>query len=59
MGGTEYYINTLEEFLNKSIYDPFRILPNPYYWAGNEEDLFSIFMFAYGGRAGKMNNILI
>lgn len=26
-------------------------LPNPYYWAGNEHDLFSVWMFAYANRS--------
>jgi len=31
-------------------YDPTYALPNPYYWAGNEEDLLSPFLFNYAGR---------
>lgn len=26
-------------------------LPNPYYWAGNEHDLFSVWMFPYANRS--------
>lgn len=26
-------------------------LPNPYYWAGNEHDLFSVWLFSFANRS--------
>jgi predicted alpha-1,2-mannosidase len=46
----EYFVQQLEKFISWSEYDPTNALPNPYYWAGNEHDLFSIWMFNYAGR---------
>jgi hypothetical protein len=50
--GKDFYIASLNEFIYNSRFDMFTGLPNPYYWPGNEEDLFSIFMLSYADRAG-------
>ena len=50
--GKEYFIEQLNEFAFNARYFPSTFLPNPYYWAGNEEDLFSLWMFSYAGRPG-------
>lgn len=50
---TDYYINQLNQFFSESFNDtlsPSNFLPNPYYWAGNEHDLFAIAQFAYADR---------
>lgn len=41
----------LNKFFKKSRYWPTKWLPNPYYWAGNEHDLFSVWLFSLAGRA--------
>lgn len=46
-GDTDHYVAALSEFLDRSFDDEFDILPNPYYWAGNEEDLFAVWQFAF------------
>jgi len=35
-GSNDYFVEQLTEFFELSLYDPYNILPNPYYWAGNE-----------------------
>ena len=35
-GGNKSFVSALEEFHSRSFLDPTEILPNPYYWAGNE-----------------------
>jgi predicted alpha-1,2-mannosidase len=44
------FVEQLDKFISWSEYDPTNALPNPYYWAGNEHDLFSIWMFNYADR---------
>ena len=34
-----------------SKYWPSKWLPNPYYWAGNEHNLFSVWLFSFAGRS--------
>ena len=51
-----YYVDQLEEFFAMSFNDtlaPFNILPNPYYWGGNEHNFFSVYQFAYAGRIDR------
>jgi putative alpha-1,2-mannosidase len=43
----EYFINELTTFFEKSKDQPSNLLPNPYYWQGNEHDLHSVFYFNY------------
>jgi predicted alpha-1,2-mannosidase len=45
------FLQQLDKFLYWSTFDPTNALPNPYYWAGNEHDLFSPWMFNYAGSA--------
>jgi len=49
-GGNEEFVKELEIFASKAKDFPTDYLPNPYYWAGNEEDLFSLMLFAYAER---------
>lgn len=49
-GSSQLYIQQLDYFMNKSIDFPNHLLPNPYYWAGNEPDIFAPWMFSFGGR---------
>jgi putative alpha-1,2-mannosidase len=35
-GSEEYFCEQLKIFFDKSQDDPFNVLPNPYYYAGNE-----------------------
>jgi len=46
-GGVDTYIHELNAFLNDSFIDQFHGLPNPYYWAGNEHNLMSPWMFNF------------
>ena len=39
LGGPAAYTSLLDKFFNKSTGDTSNLLPNPYYWAGNEEDV--------------------
>jgi len=50
MFGVNNFVSALDEFFSNSKFDPFNIFPNPYYWAGNEEDLLSVYLFNYAGR---------
>eukprot|EP01112_Ceratiomyxa_fruticulosa_P018977 TRINITY_DN6143_c1_g1_i1.p1 TRINITY_DN6143_c1_g1~~TRINITY_DN6143_c1_g1_i1.p1 ORF type:complete len:764 (-),score=125.90 TRINITY_DN6143_c1_g1_i1:103-2394(-) len=49
-GGKDNFITQLTEFLQLSEDDPLNVLPNPYYWAGNEEDILAPYQFVYGDR---------
>ena len=43
---SEYFVEQLDYFFNASLDYRFNnFLPNPYYWAGNEEDLHAAYMF--------------
>jgi len=50
-GSNESYIAQLDYFMWASRFDPYNVLPNPYYWAGNEPDILTPFLFNWGGRA--------
>lgn len=45
------YVKKLEKFFQDSIPWPNTALPNPYYWAGNEPDMFAPWLFNWAGRA--------
>jgi predicted alpha-1,2-mannosidase len=47
---TNLFVEQLEKFLYWSEYDPSNFFPNPYYWAGNEHNLFSVWMFNWANR---------
>jgi len=49
--GKDYFAQQLEELMYNSEWDPSNYLPNPYYWAGNEPDILSVYEFNYAGRA--------
>lgn len=49
-GSNESFIEQLQIFVETSQRDPFTSTRNSYYWAGNEHNLASPFMFNYGGR---------
>ena len=50
-GSNDTFVKELDTFLYRARFWKTNLLPNPYYWAGNEHDLFSPFMFAYAGKA--------
>lgn len=50
-GGQETFVNELDTFFTRSREDTSTLLPNPYYWAGNEHDLFSVWQFHYANRS--------
>eukprot|EP00026_Physarum_polycephalum_P007181 Phypoly_transcript_07238.p1 GENE.Phypoly_transcript_07238~~Phypoly_transcript_07238.p1 ORF type:complete len:536 (+),score=94.37 Phypoly_transcript_07238:231-1610(+) len=45
-----YFVSQLQEFFERSKLDPSNVLPNPYYWAGNEPDIFAPYMFLFANR---------
>ncbi len=45
------FVGQLEEFLSRGQLDPFNVLWNPYYWAGNEPDILSPWLFAWANRS--------
>lgn len=49
-GGHQPFIKELNKFFRNSKFWPTFWLPNPYYWAGNEHDLFSVWLFSFAGR---------
>jgi len=49
-GSNETFIEQLNEFFYRSEFDPLNVLPNPYYWAGNEPDLFAVWFFNFANR---------
>ncbi|CAF3392334.1 unnamed protein product [Rotaria socialis] len=50
-GGPEIFVHELDTFFMRSQIWTSTILPNPYYWAGNEHDLFSVWQFHYSNRS--------
>jgi len=48
---TQHFVSQLDEFFSRSEYFESNFMPNPYYWAGNEPDIFAAYLFAYAGRA--------
>jgi len=49
-GSNESFVTALLEFFVRSEDDPYNILPNPYYWAGNEPDILTVYLFSFAGR---------
>jgi len=49
--GKEYFVSELNDFFIKSRNFPWNVLPNPYYWSGNEHDLFSVWYFNWANRS--------
>ena len=50
-GGNESFARELETFFVQGRAWPSTVLPNPYYWPGNEHDLFSVWQFHYANRS--------
>jgi len=48
--GKDDFVSQLEDFMYDGEFDPTNYLPNPYYWAGNEPDLLSVYEFNFAGR---------
>lgn len=44
------YVAKLEKFFEESVPWPGTTLPNPYYWAGNEPDMFAPWLFNWASR---------
>lgn len=51
LGGIERYASTLEEFFVKTAATEKTVLPDLYYWHGNEPDIHAAYMFAELGRS--------
>ncbi|CAF0869864.1 unnamed protein product [Didymodactylos carnosus] len=49
-GGTNEFVKELEIFFKNGQIWQTTTLPNPYYWPGNEHDLFSVWQFSYANR---------
>jgi len=49
-GSVSNFVEQLTKFFEYSNLDPFNVLPNPYYWAGNEPDIFAVWLFSFAGR---------
>ncbi|CAF1573665.1 unnamed protein product [Rotaria sordida] len=47
----EYDVNTLNTFFQLGQLWDTTLLPNPYYWPGNEHNLFSVWQFNYANRS--------
>ena len=50
-GGKEIFSEELNKFFERSQPWKTNLLPNPYYWSGNEHDLFSVWQFNYANRS--------
>ena len=50
-GSNETFVKELETFFVEGRGWPSTVLPNPYYWPGNEHDLFSVWQFHYANRS--------
>ena len=50
-GGNESFVHELDTFFVSGRAWPTNFLPNPYYWPGNEHDLFSVWQFHYANRS--------
>ncbi|CAF3147808.1 unnamed protein product [Rotaria socialis] len=50
-GGKEIFAQELDTFFMRSRLWSTTVLPNPYYWPGNEHDLFSVWQFNYANRS--------
>jgi predicted alpha-1,2-mannosidase len=51
LGGRDYFIEQLNIFFERGQAWTTNLLPNPYYWPGNEHDLFSVWQFNYANRS--------
>jgi len=49
-GSPEYFAEQLDYFFSNSADDPLNVLPDPYYWAGNEPDILAVYLFDFAGR---------
>ena len=50
-GGKEPFVKELKKMFTMSKFWRSFWLPNPYYWAGNEHDLFSVWLFSFANRS--------
>ena len=50
-GGKDNFIKELNIFFERGQFDTSTLLPNPYYWPGNEHNLFSVWQFNYVNRS--------
>ncbi|CAF3777846.1 unnamed protein product, partial [Rotaria sp. Silwood1] len=50
-GGTNFFVQELNTLFIRSRDWPTTTIPNPYYWAGNEHNLFSVWQFHYANRS--------
>ncbi|CAF3021170.1 unnamed protein product [Rotaria sp. Silwood2] len=50
-GGAKFFVQELDTFFIRSRDWPTTTIPNPYYWAGNEHNLFSVWQFHYANRS--------
>lgn len=47
---TDFFVSQLQEFMEESFNVKGPLLPNPWYWGGNEPGLFTLYEFAYVNR---------
>ncbi len=50
-GSAETFVRELDRFMLLGRLDPFNVLPNPWYWAGNEPDIDAPWQFAIANRS--------
>ena len=51
LGGRDRFVEELTTFFERGQPWKSTLLPNPYYWPGNEHDLFSVWQFNYANRS--------
>jgi len=56
--GKDLFVSALEELMFNGQIDYNNYLPNPFYWAGNEPDILSVYEFVFAGRADKTQRYL-
>jgi len=49
-GSQQHFVDQLSEFFERSKFFQTNALPDPYYWAGNEPDIFAAYLFPFAGR---------
>jgi putative alpha-1,2-mannosidase len=50
-GSAELFVRELDRFMTQGRIDPLTVLPNPYYWAGNEPGMDAPWQFASANRS--------
>lgn len=53
MGGREAFINKLDEFFSRSHKSPDSMMPDKWYWHGNEPDIYSAYWYLHAARPDR------